>query len=113
MTSQQLQDFQRRSIAAENMVKTLQKQLNDLQQQRNNSSSANQLNNSNEMNESKDNKWPYTIQPDDTYPVWHTPYNQSQLNEDDNIMVINSLCGPNTKVPFIPKNGRLGMCAHE
>ena len=109
MSMQQLQDFQRRAITAENMVKSLQQQLSSLQQElqsqktskRNNSQSAN--------DDYKDlHQSDMKYQPDDTYPVWYTPYNRLQAQQPNTIKVLNSLC-PSEKVPFVPKNGRKSM----
>ena len=108
MSNQTLQDFQARTIKAESMVKSLQQQLNSLQQQTHSNNSATRplVTSANPADESKE-PFSNTFQPDKTYPVWYTPYDQVQSQQPNKIMVINSLC-PSTKVPFVPKNGRLG-----
>ena len=99
MTTTQLQDFQKRAITADNIIKSLQQQIECLRQEL-------ELKNNND--DIKQHRSPNTYQPDETYPVWYTPYNQIQQNQPDNIKVLNSLC-PSEKVPFIPKNGRKSM----
>ena len=107
MSTQQLQDFQRRTIMAENMVKSLQEQIDALKQEIQNNDN-NQSANPSTIDYKDDSKQSGTFRPDETYPVWYTPYNQLQANQPDNIKVLNSLC-PSEKVPFIPKNGRKSM----
>lgn len=110
MSSQTLQDFQARTIKAESMVKSLQQQLQTLQQQihSNNTSKRPLTSSSNNQSDESKEAFSGTFQPNKTYPVWYTPYNEIQSKMPDQIMVINSLC-PTAKVPFVPKHGRLGM----
>jgi len=107
MSKQTLQDFQARTYKAESLVKSLQQQLNALQQhvQSNNTSKRPVTTSAVEADDSKE-AFSNKFQPDKTYPVWYTPFDKIQSQQPNQIMVINSLC-PTTKVPFIPKNGRL------
>merc|ERR1719447_583947 len=107
MSNQTLHDFQARTYKAESLVKSLQQQLNALQQQvqSNNTSTRPIVTSANEADDSKE-AFSNKFQPDKTYPVWYTPFDKIQSEQPNKIIVINSLC-PTTKVPFIPKNGRL------
>jgi len=107
MSSRLLNDFEQRAIKAESMVKSLQSQLNSLQTQL-----ASQPNNQaaqpappNRDDEKHAQPGMFEFQPDSTYPKWYTTVDPLHPAADD-IMVLNSLC-PDTKVPFVPRNGRL------
>ena len=119
LTNSQYQEFQSRSLQTDSLITTLQNKIKQLEKQVTSLDNSNKRQFSNgpqsESKEEQDssvrgfgkNEYGEFEQPDPVFPKWYTPYQSIDRNKYD-IYVLNSLL-PSVRVPFKPKNGRLGM----